>query len=176
LWSGREEDREKAICQFCDTDFWGTDGINGGKYSDEALTQKILSLWPEDKAPFIVFTGGEPALQLDKELLFELKKVDAVIAIETNGTLELPSGIDWVCMSPKANTEIVVTEGDELKIVYPQTGIDPQQFEHLVYSHFYIQPMDGPFQKENTALCIEFCKANPKWKLSIQTHKLLNIP
>ncbi len=176
LWSGREEDRTKAICQFCDTDFWGTDGENGGKYSDTELVQKILSLWPEETAPFIVFTGGEPALQLDAELVFELKKIDAEIAIETNGTLDLPTGIDWICVSPKANTEIVITSGDELKIVYPQTGINPQDFDGMSFSHFYIQPMDGPFKEENTEAAIQYCKTHPKWKLSIQTHKLLKIP
>ena len=176
LWSGREEDRHKAICQFCDTDFWGTDGENGGKYTDTELVEKILGLWPADHHPFIVFTGGEPALQLDDELLFELKKVSAEVAIETNGTLALPSGIDWICMSPKANTDIVVTTGDEIKIIYPQAGINPLDFEHLDYGHFYIQPMDNSFQDENTKAAIAFCKANPKWKLSIQTHKLLNIP
>jgi len=176
LWSGREEDRHKAICQFCDTDFWGVDGVNGGKYSDEKLVEKINSLWPLAEAPFVVFTGGEPALQLDEELLFELKKVNAEVAIETNGTLKLPSGIDWICMSPKANTEIVVTAGDEIKIVYPQAGIDPADFEKMDFTHRYIQPMDGPFKEKNTELAINFCKQNPHWKLSIQTHKLLNIP
>jgi len=135
-----------------------------------------LSLWPTETAPFIVFTGGEPALQLDAELIFELKKINAEIAIETNGTIELPSGIDWICMSPKANTEILVTTGDEIKIVYPQTGVNPRDYENMDFDHFYIQPMDGPFQEENTTAAISFCKANPQWKLSIQTHKLLNIP
>jgi 7-carboxy-7-deazaguanine synthase (Cx14CxxC type) len=176
LWSGREEDRHKAICQFCDTDFWGTDGENGGKYTDEALVQKILSLWPLEEAPFVVFTGGEPALQIDDELLFELHRVNGHCAIETNGTLELPSSVDWICMSPKANTDLVITSGDEIKIVYPQTGIDPQDFAHLDFQHFYIQPMDGPFQAENTTAAVEYCKNNPQWKLSLQTHKLLNIP
>lgn len=176
LWSGREEDRAKAICQFCDTEFFGTDGENGGKYTDEALVQKIVELWSEETAPFVVFTGGEPALQLDEELLFELKKVNAEVAIETNGTLPLPFGIDWVCMSPKANTEIVVKAGDELKIVYPQTGIDPHDFSQLDFEHFYIQPMDNSFQDKNIVAAINFCKQNPKWKLSLQTHKLLNIP
>ena len=137
---------------------------------------KIMSLWPMEHAPFIVFTGGEPALQLDSELIFELKKVNAEIAIETNGTLELPLGIDWICMSPKANTNIVITSGEEIKIVFPQTGIDPKEFENMEFSHRYIQPMDGPFQQQNTEKAINYCKNNPMWKLSIQTHKLLNIP
>ena len=176
LWSGREEDRATAICQFCDTDFWGTDGENGGKYTAEALTDKILSLWPEEDAPFIVFTGGEPALQLDKELISVLKVCNSEIAIETNGTLELPEGIDWICMSPKANTDIVIKKGHELKIVYPQEGIDPIDFIDMDYQHLFIQPMDNALREENTRLAIEFCKANPKFKLSLQSHKYLNIP
>jgi len=176
LWSGREEDRHKAICKFCDTDFWGTDGENGGKYSDAELVAKIQEVWPADTAPFVVFTGGEPALQLDAELIFELKKVDIEIAIETNGTLPLPSGIDWICMSPKANTEIVITSGDELKIVYPQEGINPHDFQDMEFDHYYIQPMDNPFRDQNTAVAVQFCKSFPQWKLSIQTHKILDIP
>lgn len=176
LWSGREEDRATAICQFCDTDFWGTDGENGGKYTAESLTQKILELWPLADQPFIVFTGGEPALQLDSELITSLKKYQSEIAIETNGTLELTSGIDWICMSPKANTDVIVTKGDELKIVFPQEGIDPISFIDFDYKHFYIQPMDNPMREENTLQAIEFCKKNPKFKLSIQSHKYLNIP
>lgn len=140
------------------------------------MVARLLELWPLDDAPFIVFTGGEPALQLDAELIFELKKINAEIAIETNGTLELPMGIDWICMSPKANTDIVITSGEEIKIVYPQTGIDPAEFEKLEFAHRYIQPMDGPFQADNTKKAIEYCKQNPQWNLSIQTHKLLNIP
>ena len=176
MWSGREEDRHKAICQFCDTDFWGTDGENGGKYSDEDLIKKLVSLWPGSEDVFVVFTGGEPALQLDAELVFELKKANIEIAIETNGTLELPHGIDWICMSPKANTDIVVTSGNELKVIYPQEGIDPEAFEKLDFEHFYLQPMDNPFQESNTKMAIDYCKAHPQWKLSLQTHKLLNIP
>ncbi len=176
LWSGREEDRATAICQFCDTDFWGTDGENGGKYSAESLTEKILSLWPQEDAPFIVFTGGEPALQLDTELIKVLKKCKSEIAIETNGTLELSEGIDWICISPKANTEIVVKSGHELKIVFPQDGIDPLDFKEMDYQHLYIQPMDNAFQKDNTIMAIDFCKANPQFKLSVQSHKYINIP
>ncbi len=176
LWSGREEDRATAICQFCDTDFWGTDGENGGKYSAESLTEKILSLWPQEDAPFIVFTGGEPALQLDTELITVLKECRSEIAIETNGTLELSEGIDWICISPKANTEIVVKSGHELKIVFPQDGIDPLDFQEMDYQHLYIQPMDNAFQEDNTIMAIDFCKANPKFKLSVQSHKYINIP
>ena len=176
LWSGREEDRHKAICQFCDTDFWGTDGENGGKYSAEELTQKILTQWPLNSKPFIVFTGGEPALQLDENLISALKTINAEIAIETNGTLELPEGIDWICVSPKANTEIVVQTGNELKLVYPQAGIEPEDCEDWNFEYFFLQPMDSPEQEANTIACIEYCKANPKWRLSMQTHKYLNIP
>ena len=136
----------------------------------------LLSLWPDDTGPFIVFTGGEPALQLDAELIFELKKVNTEIAIETNGTLALAAGIDWICMSPKANTDLLVTSGDELKVVYPQEGINPKELEHLDFTHRYVQPMDGPFVEANTKAAIEFCKKNPLWKLSLQTHKLLDIP
>jgi len=176
LWSGREEDRSSAVCKFCDTNFWGTDGENGGKYSAESLSEKILELWPLADKPFIVFTGGEPALQLDEPLITELKKYKSEIAIETNGTLELPDGIDWICMSPKANTEIVVTKGQEMKIIYPQEGIDPLDFIGYDYEHLYIQPMDNPLRDENTIQAIEFCKQYPKYKLSIQSHKYLNIP
>jgi 7-carboxy-7-deazaguanine synthase (Cx14CxxC type) len=176
LWSGREEYRSSAVCQFCDTDFWGTDGEQGGKYSAEALSQKILSLWPMKNKPFIVFTGGEPALQLDEELITELKKYQSEIAIETNGTLKLPKGIDWICMSPKAGTDIVVTQVHELKIVFPQEGIDPLDYHDMNFKHLYIQPMDGPDQERNTHMAIEFCKSNPEFKLSLQTHKYLDIP
>ena len=176
LWSGREEDRHKAICQFCDTDFWGTDGINGGKYTASELRDKILSLWPLNDRPFIVFTGGEPALQLDEQLINELKKVHAEVAIETNGTLPLIEGIDWICVSPKAHTEIVVQNGNELKIVYPQHGIHPKDFENFSFDYFFLQPMDNENRNANTEDCIDYCKSHPQWRLSMQTHKYLNIP
>ncbi|NNE14999.1 MAG: 7-carboxy-7-deazaguanine synthase [Saprospiraceae bacterium] len=176
LWSGREEDRHKAICKFCDTDFWGTDGLNGGKYKADTLAEKIMELWPLDEKPFIVFTGGEPALQLDEALISELNKVGAEIAIETNGTIELPKGIDWICVSPKANTEIIVKTGQELKIVYPQKGINPLDFADWNFEHFYIQPMDNEKQEENIKASIKFCKQYPQFKLSVQTHKFLDIP
>ena len=176
LWTGREEDRAKAICQFCDTDFFGMDGLNGGKYDAVSLTQKIFEIWPLDTKPFIVFTGGEPALQLDTELITELKKHDAYIAIETNGTLELAEGIDWISLSPKANTEICVRKGDEIKIVYPQNGIDPLDFSDWDFRFKYIQPMDSELSEENTKASIKFCKEHPEFKLSIQTHKYLDIP
>jgi len=176
LWTGREEDREKAICKFCDTDFWGMDGLNGGRYTADLLAKKILEIWPLDSKAFIVFTGGEPALQLNEELISELKKSGSYIAIETNGTLDLPNDIDWICLSPKANTEIKVRKGDEIKIVYPQKGIDPLDFNDWNFNHKYIQPMDSEKSEENTKAAIKFCKQHPEYKLSIQAHKYLDIP
>lgn len=176
LWSGREEDREKAICRFCDTDFWGTDGLNGGKYTADELADKILEIWPFDEEAFIVFTGGEPGLQLDRTLIDTLKAKHCYIAIETNGTLDLPDGIDWICMSPKAGTDIKLRTGDELKIVYPQAGINPLDFSDWAFSHKFIQPMDSEQAEENTRAAIKFCKTHPEFKLSIQTHKYLDIP
>jgi len=176
LWSGREEDRSTAICQFCDTNFWGTDGVNGGKYTASSLRDKILNLWPNENAPFIVFTGGEPALQLDDGLIDCLKEVQSEIAIETNGTLELANGIDWICMSPKANTDLLVKAGDEIKIIYPQKGINPLDYKEWNFKNFYIQPMDNAQRNQNTKDAIEFCKKYPQYKLSIQSHKYLDIP
>lgn len=176
LWSGREEDREKAVCKFCDTDFWGTDGINGGKYSGDALVTKLLSLWPDVSAnPFVVCTGGEPALQLDKELIDILHFHNFEIAIETNGTVSLPSDIDWICVSPKADSKIIVTKGDELKLVFPQPENHPSEFEHLDFRHFYLQPLDDAHQSLNTNTAIQYCLDHPFWRLSIQTHKYLGI-
>jgi len=176
LWSGREEDRHKAICQFCDTDFWGIDGVEGGKYTKESLAEKIKSLWPiESKEIFIVCTGGEPALQLDQKLVDHLHQEQIEIAIETNGTVSLPDHIDWICMSPKANTEITVTSGHEIKIVFPQKGIDPLDFESLDYKHYYLQPMDSVEQEENIFKVQEYCLLHPQWKMSLQTHKILGI-
>jgi 7-carboxy-7-deazaguanine synthase len=176
LWSGREEDREKAICSFCDTDFWVTDGLNGGKYSAEELVDKILEIWPFDDRAFIVFTGGEPALQLDEELIQVLRDRQCYVAIETNGTMVLPEGIDWICVSPKANTEILVQSGNELKIVYPQQDINPLDFKSWDFEYKFIQPMDSETQEENMRAAIKFCKENPEYRLSIQTHKYLDIP
>ncbi len=176
LWSGREEDRHKAICKFCDTDFWGTDGYNGGKFKAKELAQKVNEMWPEDSDfKYIVCTGGEPLLQLDETLIKELHKQNFEVAVETNGTIEIPPGIDWVCMSPKANTDILVTSGNEIKIVYPQLGIDPKKFEKYNFQHFYLQPMDSPEQEENTLQTIIYCKQNPQWRISLQTHKILGI-
>lgn len=177
LWSGREEDRHKAICQFCDTDFWGTDGLNGGKYTAEEIALICSELWPENQSnKLVVCTGGEPALQMDQSFIETLHNADFEIAVETNGTLELPHGIDWICMSPKANTEIVLKRGHELKLIHPQKGISPQDVESYDFEHFYLQPMDNPALSENRIKTINHCKNNPKWKLSLQIHKVLNIP
>ena len=179
LWSGREEDRAKAICKFCDTNFWGTDGLNGGHYTKESLGEILQKLWSEvvraEGPAFIVFTGGEPALQLDQELVDYLHHLGMSFAIETNGTKPLPEGIDWVCVSPKADTEIIVTKGDELKLVYPQLENHPSQFEHLDFKHFYLQPLDDAQQTEHIKACVAYCMAHPHWKLSLQTHKFIGI-
>lgn len=176
LWSGREEDRSKAICQFCDTNFWGTDGENGGKYSAEELTSKIKSLLPDDAlTPFVVLTGGEPALQVDDKLVETMHNHGLEIAIETNGTKSLPDGIDWICMSPKAGTEIVLTKGNEIKIVVPQKGIDPANFEALDYDHKYVQAMESDNWDDNIKHAVQYVLAHPHWKLSVQTHKYLGI-
>lgn len=176
LWTGREEDREKAICKFCDTDFWGMDGNNGGKYTAESLTQKIISLWPDPEVPvFVVCTGGEPGLQVDTDLVESLHAASVEIAIETNGTVDLPEGIDWICVSPKSNTTLVITKGDELKLVYPQVENVPSDFEHLEFDHFSLQPMDDAQQQDNIRETVAYCMQHPKWKLSLQTHKILGI-
>ena len=180
LWSGREEDREKAICSFCDTDFVGTDGTYGGKYSTAAeLAITILNVWPKNNSknskPYIVCTGGEPLLQMDSELIDALHSVEFEIAIETNGTLVVPKGIDWICMSPKPNTTIKVIKGNELKFIFPQNQLNPGSFSNYEFDHFYIQPMDGPFISENIQKALAFCLENPQWNLSLQTHKLLGI-
>lgn len=176
LWSGREEDRSKAICQFCDTNFWGTDGENGGKYSAEELTKKILSLLPGNAPnPFIVLTGGEPALQVDKKLIDTFHAQGLEIAIETNGTKPLPKGIDWICMSPKAGTEIVLTKGNEIKIVIPQKGVNPADFEALDYDHKYVQAMESDTWDNNIKHAVQYVLEHPHWKLSVQTHKYLGI-
>lgn len=176
LWSGREEDRHKAICQFCDTDFWGTDGENGGKYTLGALAEKVASLWPAATGkPYVVCTGGEPLLQLDEHLISAFHEKGFEVAIETNGTLPVPKGVDWVCVSPKANADLVVTTGSELKLVFPQPGAEPERFEQLDFQHFFLQPMDGPEQARNTQLTLQYCLDHPKWSLSLQTHKMLGI-
>ena len=179
LWTGRERDRPKAICQFCDTDFWGMDGENGGKYKTaKELAAKVKSLWhdPSVGKPYVVCTGGEPALQMDTQLVKAFHDEGLEIAIETNGTVELPEGIDWICLSPKAHTELVILRGDELKLVFPQKDAEPERFTHLNFTNFYLQPMDGANQKENTQLVLNYCLKNPLWRMSLQTHKILNIP
>ena len=179
LWSGREQDRAKAVCDFCDTDFVGTDGQNGGKFKTATeLAERIRSFWPSEDTrgkPYVVFTGGEPALQLDEALIEAIHALDFEIAIETNGTLALPKGIDWICVSPKAGSDIVVTQGSELKLVYPQSLAQPERFVDFQFENFYLQPMDGPLQRTNINRCIDYCMANPQWKLSLQTHKFTGI-
>ena len=175
LWTGREEDRKKAICQFCDTDFIGTDGQNGGHYTSLELTQKIKELWPDASQPFIVCTGGEPLLQLDQALADTLRKNNIYIAVETNGTQLAPKGIDWICVSPKAQTTLVLTQGHEMKLVFPQKGMMPKDVEHLDFDHFFLQPMDGHWIKAHTHESILYCKAHPSWKISVQLHKILGI-
>lgn len=176
LWSGREVDRHKAICQFCDTDFVGIDGTYGGKYDAEGLAIAAARLWPESTGqPYIVCTGGEPLLQLDDEMVEAFHASGFEVAIETNGTLPVPGSVDWICVSPKAGAALVQTTGDELKIVYPQEGLDPQEFEKLEFEYFYIQPMDREDQSQNIEASIAFCLQNPQWHLSLQTHKVSGI-
>lgn len=178
LWTGREADRGKAICQFCDTDFVGTDGPGGGRFETaEALAEAVRRTWEGDGGrPLVVCTGGEPLLQLDAALVEALHAAGFEIAVETNGTKLPPPGIDWICVSPKAGAELVLTRGQELKLVFPQPGALPELFEALDFQHFFLQPMDGPAQQENTALALRHCMARPQWRLSLQTHKILNIP
>ena len=178
LWSGREADRASAICQFCDTDFVGTDGDGGGKFDSAAsLAHNINRLWP-DHAPkhkFVVLTGGEPLLQVDAALVEALHQQGFTIAVETNGTVLPPAGIDWLCVSPKAGSTLVVKQGQELKLVYPQTDADPAQFAALDFEHFYLQPMDGPAARANTQAAIAYAQSHPQWRLSVQTHKMIGI-
>tara|TARA_A100001015_G_scaffold285446_1_gene352962 strand:- start:22 stop:651 length:630 start_codon:yes stop_codon:yes gene_type:complete len=176
LWSGQEKHRASAICKFCDTDFYGTDGINGGKYQVKELIEKIKSLWiSADSQIRVVLTGGEPLLQVDEGLISSLKKENIYIAVETNGTLEAPDGIDWICMSPKANTEIKLRKGSEVKVVYPQKNLNPDNFNILDFKNFYIQPMDSENYEDNVSQSVKYCMQNPNWKLSLQTHKILGI-
>ncbi|MEL7219701.1 MAG: 7-carboxy-7-deazaguanine synthase [Bacteroidota bacterium] len=177
LWSGREEDRAEAICQFCDTDFWGTDGVLGGRYSATELAQQLKDLWPvaQQGRPYVVCTGGEPLLQLDEPLIEAMHEQGFEVAVETNGTKPAPVGLDWICVSPKAGTDIVLQTGHELKLVHPQPGAEPELYAHLNFEHFFLQPMDSPQQAENTQACLQYCLAHPQWRLSLQTHKVLNI-
>ncbi len=180
LWSGREQDRHKAQCDFCDTDFIGTDGENGGKYrTAQALAEKARSLWPAQArraTPYIVCTGGEPLLQLDEPLIQAFKAVGFEVAIETNGTLPAPAGLDWICVSPKGNAPLELMQGDELKLVYPQLLTHPEQYQVLAFNHFFLQPLDGPHAEQNLQACIRYCHRHPQWRLSLQTHKLIGIP
>ena len=179
LWTGRESDRASAVCQFCDTDFVGTDGERGGKFkTPEALAATIDALWPAayPASKYVVFTGGEPLLQLDAALIDAMHARGFEIAIETNGTIAVPAGVDWICVSPKAGSFLNVEKGSELKVVIPQAGQNLADYERLDFEHFYLQAMDGPDIAANTRLAIETCKSNPRWKLSLQTHKLLQIP
>ncbi|MEP7267028.1 MAG: 7-carboxy-7-deazaguanine synthase [Saprospiraceae bacterium] len=177
LWSGHEKHRASAICKFCDTEFVGTNGNLGGKYTVFQLIEIIQKLWPSTSVvPFIVLTGGEPAMQIDRELIDGFKKSGFYISIETNGTLALPEGIDWVCVSPKSDTTLEVIKGDELKFVFPQADVSPDRFEKLDFKRHSLQPMDGIDIVPNTKLVIDYCKAHPKWNVSLQTHKILQIP
>lgn len=179
LWNGREEDRASAVCTFCDTDFVGIDGPGGGRFADAgALADAVAACWPAGAGGdrYVVCTGGEPLLQLDPAAIDALHAHGFEIAIETNGTIEVPPGVDWICVSPKAASELAVREGHELKLVYPQEGVDPQRFEPLGFEHFYLQPMDGLVRAKNTRLAIDYCLAHPRWRLSVQTHKMLGIP
>ncbi|MCC7266228.1 MAG: 7-carboxy-7-deazaguanine synthase [Caulobacteraceae bacterium] len=178
LWSGREEDRAGAVCTFCDTDFVGTDGTGGGRFADAAaLAGAVEAAWeggPADR--LVVCTGGEPLLQLDPPLIAALHARGFSIAVESNGTLAAPAGIDWLCVSPKGAAPVVQTSGQELKLVWPQAGLDPAAFEHLDFERFSLQPMDGPDREANTQGAIAYCLAHPRWRLSLQTHKYLGIP
>ncbi|MBI4420813.1 MAG: 7-carboxy-7-deazaguanine synthase [Gemmatimonadetes bacterium] len=180
LWSGHERDRATATCRFCDTDFVGTDGPGGGKFaSPPALAQAVAAAWPSLASMFsrrlVVCTGGEPLLQLDAPLIDALHAQGFQVAIETNGTLPAPTGVDWTCVSPKAGAPLVLRAGDELKLVFPQEGAEPTDYEELGFRHFLLQPLDGPNRERNTKLAIEYCAAHPRWKLSLQTHKMLGI-
>jgi 7-carboxy-7-deazaguanine synthase (Cx14CxxC type) len=193
LWSGREVDRAHAICQFCDTDFIGTDGVGGGKFATpQALAAAVAAQWPTHRPnsplsplsplsaaatgkPLVVCTGGEPLLQLDGAAVEALHAQGFEVAVETNGTQPAPAGLDWICVSPKAGAELVLTQGSELKLVFPQPHALPERFAGLAFAHFFLQPMDGPDQQRNTQWAIDYCKAHPQWRLSIQTHKILGI-
>ncbi len=178
LWSGLEKDRSAAVCQFCDTDFVGVDGKNGGKFKTaQALAQAVTELWPVSdlKNRLVVCTGGEPLLQLDPLLIKALQVQGFRIAVETNGTIAAPEGIDWICVSPKSAAPLNQTFGQELKLVFPQSNATPEKFEHLRFDNFYLQPMDGPAREANTQNAIRYCMEHPQWRLSIQTHKILGI-
>ena len=180
LWSGQEQDRAAAICKFCDTDFADTNGPGGGKFaSADALADAIAQTWPAPISggrKFVVCTGGEPLLQLNAPLIAALHARGFEIAVETNGTVAAPQGLDWICVSPKAGTELRQITGDELKLVYPQSGAEPEKFAGLAFRNFFLQPMDGPVREVNTRLALDYCMQHPQWRVSLQTHKLLGIP
>lgn len=178
LWSGREEDRSSAVCQFCDTDFVGTDGTGGGKFATaDALADAVLAAWgpagPSHR--MVVLTGGEPLLQVDAAFTQALHARGFFIAVETNGTIAAPEGLDWICVSPKSDAPLAQTSGSELKLVFPQKGVDPARFTGLAFEHFYLQPMDSPLRADNTAQAIAYCQAHPQWRLGVQTHKTIGI-
>ena len=176
LWSGREEDRHNAVCRFCDTDFVGTNGDGGGRFDAVSLAAAVAAQWPGGGEPFVVCTGGEPLLQLDDVLVAEFKARGFTVAIETNGTIAtVPRGVDWVCVSPKAGAVLQLLQGDELKLVVPQRGLDLTDLENLRFQRFSLQPMDNASIKENTRLAVALCMSNPRWQLCLQTHKLLGI-
>ncbi len=181
LWTGRESDRAHAVCRFCDTEFVGTDGSGGGRFATpDALAEAVHGAWPSPADPsakrLVVCTGGEPLLQLDDPAIRALHARGFEVAVETNGTLAPPAGLDWICVSPKAEAPLVLTRGDELKLVFPQTGGDPERYRGLSFRHFFLQPMDGPERERNTALALQYCLTHPEWRLSLQTHKMLGIP
>lgn len=183
LWSGHEKDRESAVCPFCDTEFVGTDGPGGGKFATASdLAAAVAAVWPGDPGdpaarehPLVVCTGGEPLLQLDEGAVAALHEAGFEVAVETNGTIEAPPGLDWICVSPKAGANLVQRQGHEMKLVYPQEMAPPDAFEDLAFDHFFLQPMDGPRRAQNTRLAVQYCLAHPRWRLSLQTHKYLGI-
>jgi 7-carboxy-7-deazaguanine synthase len=182
LWTGREADRSSAICRFCDTDFVGTDGTGGGKFAQASdLALAVTAAWPslglaiEKQRRFVVLTGGEPLLQVDNALIDALHAQAFEIAVETNGTVAAPTGLDWLCVSPKAGAEVVLRRGQELKLVFPQAGLSPNSVADWDFEHFFLQPMDGPHQRDNTQAAIAYCQAHPQWRLSVQTHKMIGI-
>lgn len=177
LWSGREEDRASAVCKFCDTDFVGMDGPGGGRFTADGLADAVLAAWPEGQEDrWVVCTGGEPLLQLDTPLIKALKAKGFKIAVETNGTIAAPDGLDWICVSPKANAPLVQTSGQELKLVYPQVENRPEQFEKLNFEHFFLQPLDDPNRQDHTDAAFDYCLKHPKWRLSVQSHKYIGVP
>jgi len=178
LWSGREEDRAGAVCRFCDTEFVGTHGAGGGRFATPVELVRALQavLPPDSAAPLVVCTGGEPLLQVDAPLVDAMHRAGFRIAVETNGTQAPPPGLDWICVSPKAGAPLVLDHGHELKLVYPQAGAEPPAFERLAFEHFFLQPMDGPEKARNTRLAVDYCLAHPRWRLSLQSHKLIGIP